>query len=109
MCLLTLSYTFYFLHLNTGPQQCDIYTERDIDGASLAGRHPNKLTKQEYKFWLDCRAIGHKTLANLLKRHSPGRTRSSEQHLLVIPRTKLTSFGDRCFRVVGPRSPGPAL
>ena len=42
-------------------------------------------------------------LANLLKRQSPGRTRSSEQHLLDIPRTKLASFGDRSFRVVGPR------
>ena len=34
----------------------------DIDGASLAGRHPNKLTKQELRFWLDCRAISHKKL-----------------------------------------------
>ena len=42
-------------------------------------------------------------LANLLKRQSPGRTRSSEQHLLDIPRTKLASFGDRSFRVMGPR------
>ena len=42
-------------------------------------------------------------LANLLKRQSPGRTRSSEQRLLDIPRTKLASFGDRSFRVVGPR------
>ena len=42
-------------------------------------------------------------LANLLKRQSPGRTRSSEQHLLDILRTKLASFGDRSFRVVGPR------
>ena len=42
-------------------------------------------------------------LANLLNRQSPGRTRSSEQHLLDIPRTKLASFGDRSFRVVGPR------
>ncbi|KAK2187123.1 hypothetical protein NP493_179g05008 [Ridgeia piscesae] len=42
-------------------------------------------------------------LANLLKRQSPGCTRSSEQHLLDIPRTKLASFGDRSFRVVGPR------
>ena len=39
----------------------------------------------------------------LLKRQSPGRTRSSEQHLLDIPRTKLASFGDWSFRVVGPR------
>ena len=39
-------------------------------------------------------------LANLLKRQSPGRTRSSEQHLLDIPRTKLASFGDRSFHVV---------
>ena len=37
-------------------------TERDIDGASLVGRHPNKLTKQELKFWLDCRVICHKKL-----------------------------------------------
>ena len=34
-------------------------------------------------------------LANLLKRQSPGRTGSSEQHLLDIPRTKLASFGGR--------------
>ena len=34
---------------------------------------------------------------NLLKRQCPGRTRSSQQH------TKLASFGDRSFRVVGPR------
>ena len=38
----------------------------------------------------------------LPKRQGPGRTRSSE-HLLDIPRTKLASFGDRSFRVVGPR------
>ena len=42
-------------------------------------------------------------LANLLKRQSTGRTRSFEQHLLDIPRTKLDSFGDRSVRVVGPR------
>ena len=36
-------------------------------------------------------------------KQSPGRTRSSEQHLLDIPRTKLASFGDRSFRVMGPR------
>ena len=42
-------------------------------------------------------------LANRLKIQSPGRTRSSEQHFHVIPRTKLASFGDRSFRVVGPR------
>ena len=29
-----------------------------------------------------------------------GRTRSFEQHLFDIPRTKLASFGDRSFRVV---------
>ena len=37
-------------------------TERDIYRASLAGRHPNKLTKQELKFWMDCRATSHKKL-----------------------------------------------
>ena len=41
-------------------------------------------------------------LANLLKGQNR-RTRSSEQHLLDIPRTKLDNFGDRSFRVVGPR------
>ena len=42
-------------------------------------------------------------LANLLKRQSPGHTCSSEQHLLDIAFTKLASFGDWSFRVVGPR------
>ena len=42
-------------------------------------------------------------LANMLNRQSPGRTSSSEQHLLDIPRTKMASFGDRSFCVVGPR------
>ncbi|KAK2140154.1 hypothetical protein LSH36_1460g00028 [Paralvinella palmiformis] len=36
--------------------------ESDIDGDSLAGRHPNKLTKQKLKFWLDCKSISHKKL-----------------------------------------------
>ena len=30
-----------------------------------------------------------------------GRTRSSEQHFLDIPRMKLASFGDRSLRVIG--------
>ena len=43
-------------------------------------------------------------LADMLKRQcSTGRTRSSQQHLLEVPRTKLVSFGDRSFKVVGPR------
>ena len=43
-------------------------------------------------------------LADMLKRQcSTGRTRSSQQHLLEVPRTKLVSFGDRSFNVVGPR------
>ena len=43
-------------------------------------------------------------LADMLKRQcSTGRTHSSQQHLLAVPRTKLVSFGDRSFNVVGPR------
>ena len=43
-------------------------------------------------------------LADMLKRQcSTGRTRSSQQHLLEVPRTKLVSFGDRSFKVVSPR------
>ena len=43
-------------------------------------------------------------LADMLKRQcSTGRTRSSQQHLLEVPRTKLVSFGDRSCNVVGPR------
>ena len=42
--------------------------------------------------------------ADMLKRQcSTGRTRSSQQLLLEVPRTKLVSFGDRSFKVVGPR------
>ena len=42
-------------------------------------------------------------LADILKRQcSTGRTRSSKQHLLAVPRTKLVSFGDLSFNVVGP-------
>ena len=41
---------------------------------------------------------------DMVKRQcSTGRTRSSQQHLLEVPRTKLVSFGDRSFNVVGPR------
>ena len=43
-------------------------------------------------------------LADMLKGQcSTGRTRSSQQHLLEVPRTKLVSFDDRSFNVVGPR------
>ena len=43
-------------------------------------------------------------LADMLKRQcSTGRTRSLQQHLLKVPRTKLACFGDRSFYVVGPR------
>ena len=43
-------------------------------------------------------------LADMLKRQcSTGRTRSSKKHLLEVPRTKFVSFGDRSFKVVGPR------
>ena len=43
-------------------------------------------------------------LADMLKRQcSTGRTRSPQQHLLAVSRTKLVSFGDRSFNVVGPR------
>ncbi len=31
------------------------------------------------------------------------RTLSSQQHLLEVPRTKLVSFSNRSFKVVGPR------
>ena len=47
-------------------------TEKDIYGASLAGRYPTILIKQELKFWLDCRAIRHtklKTKAELAARY----------------------------------------
>ena len=43
-------------------------------------------------------------LVDMLKRQcSTGRTRSSQQHLLEVPRTNLVSFGDRSFKVVAPR------
>ena len=43
-------------------------------------------------------------LVNMLKRCcSTGRTRSSQQHLLEVPRIKLVSCGDRSFQVIGPR------
>ena len=43
-------------------------------------------------------------LANMLKRQcSTGRTRSSQQHMLEVPRTKRVSLGDRSFKVIGPR------
>ena len=43
-------------------------------------------------------------LVDMLKRQcSTGRTRSSQQHMLEVPRTKLVSFGDRSFKVVGLR------
>ena len=43
-------------------------------------------------------------LADMLKRQcSTGRTHSSQRHLLEVPRTKLVSFGDRSFKVIGSR------
>ena len=37
--------------------------EDDIEGASLKGRDPKKLTNSELKFWLACRGISHKKLS----------------------------------------------
>ena len=43
-------------------------------------------------------------IANMLKRQcSTGGTRSSQQHMLEVPRTKRVSFGGRSFKVIGPR------
>ena len=39
----------------------------------------------------------------LMKQCSTGRTRSSQQHMLEVPRTKRVSFRDRSFKVIGPR------
>ena len=47
---------------------------------------------------------GPQYLKDLLKWHTPSRVlRSSNEHLLVIPKTKLKSFGDRAFSVAAPR------
>ena len=34
----------------------------DIDGASLGGRIPQKLQRDELRFWLKCRGMGTKPL-----------------------------------------------
>lgn len=57
---------------HNGVPSIDKLTEKDIEGAALAGRHPTKLTIQELKFWLSCRAIRHtklKTKAELIARY----------------------------------------
>ena len=71
---------------------------------ALATHKPSNRIQATSTHIVMCQRHGTAVSCQHAKRHCPaGRTRSSQQQIIEVPRSKLVSFGDRSLKVVGPQ------
>ena len=90
----------FFHGILTSPQRCSIST--GFLYIYIASRIKFKIALIVYKA---LNGYSPSYITDLLHIKPPGRyaMRSDDQHLLLVPRTKCKTFGDRAFAVAGPR------